>query len=307
MHLSLACRLWALAGACLLGCASADSPTTAPVYPATPEIGAPPVVADTPIDDAHGGRLYDAWYTELASEFEPRRKGGPHGDGTLDTATGSVLPDEGHGYRLKNLFGWDLRGSDGIYGPQYQNRADVRGVNLLADSRTVEELEQWLARGDDELPALGPVIPAADLHALAVFIDRVRTGELPHPDRIWTLSTTAPNNYVLNPGGDAARGKTLFADACAGCHGPRGEKIVIDEVASLGAFSRTKAYEGWFKMLNGHPGSPMERELAFSTGTEGASQIRDLLAALCDRQAFPALAGQTDVPDGDPRCGAYLR
>ena len=55
----------------------------------------------------------------------------------------------------------------------------------------------------------------------------------------------------------------MYDDACGHCHGADGADIKIDETLSLGAFMRTKAYEGWFKILNGHPGSPMGREIEF--------------------------------------------
>jgi hypothetical protein len=35
--------------------------------------------------------------------------------------------------------------------------------------------------------------------------------------------------------------------------------------------------------------------------------VLDILAALCDRKAYPKLAAGTDVTNGDARCGNYLR
>jgi hypothetical protein len=40
---------------------------------------------------------------------------------------------------------------------------------------------------------------------------------------------------------------------------------------------------------------------------EQAAIVLNVLAALCDRTAYPALEGATDVEDGDRRCGAYLK
>lgn len=250
--------------------------------------------------------MFDKWWVTAEVPFEPGAEGGPAGDGTLHNAAGDIVPPEGHDYRLKNLFGWDLRGRAGIYGPDYQAKPHVLATDLLADTRTEAELVEWLRTGDEELPAFGAVMSDDDLEDVAAFIVKIRSGVLPRPEQIWTLSPTAPKNYTLRPGGDAVRGREIYETSCAGCHGERGEHITIDGTLSLGAFMRTKGYEGWFKVLNGQPGTDMMREIEFTSGEQGAQVILDLFAALCDRGRYPALAGQADVPDDDPRCGAYL-
>jgi hypothetical protein len=259
-------------------------------------------------DDARGGRLYDKWYAELDLGFVPGAAGGPHGDGTLDDGQGAVMQDDGHGYRLKNLFGWDLRGTEGIYGPAYQNRPWVRPINLLVDDRTVPEIADWLEHGDAQTPAFGAVMPREAIEEIAVFIVGVRTGTLPRPDEVWALSESAPMKYVLQPGAEATRGAQRITEHC-GCHGPTGMEITIDDSHSLGSYARTKAYEAWLKVLNGHPGSPMGRELDLSSGDEprAAVQILEILAALCDRTRYPPKEHGSDVPDDDPACGEYLR
>jgi hypothetical protein len=264
--------------------------------------------AVTALDDARGGRLYDKWYAELDVDFVPGSSGGPHGNGTLDDGHGRVMLDDGHGYRLKNLFGWDLRGADGIYGPRYQNKPYVRAIDLLSDERSPEALADWLERGDDDIPRMGDVLSRASIEEIAGFIVAVRSGALPRPDEIWALSETAPGHYVLASGASPERGATQIAERC-GCHGATGLEIAIDEELSLGSYARMKGYEAWLKVLNGHPGSAMGRELdiGIGSGSAGSGQILDLLAALCDRNDWPPLTPEADVPDGDPRCGPYLR
>lgn len=279
------------------------SSTSAPREPAQEQVES----SSASVDDARGGRLFDKWYAELELDFEPGVSGGPHGDGTVRAADGRLYDHEGHQYRIKNLFGWDLRGAQGVYGAQYQKKAHVLSHNLLEDTRSVDELAQWLSQGDEDVPAFGTVMDDAALRDVAEFIVAVREGRLPRPEQIWTLSVDAPSNYVLNEGADVEQGAALYAERCAGCHGADGRDIAIDEVLSLGAFARTKAYEGWLKILNGHPGSEMHRMIEFGSGEEGAAQILDVLASLCDRSSFPPIDGQQDVPDGDPRCGTYLR
>jgi mono/diheme cytochrome c family protein len=205
------------------------------------------------------------------------------------------------------LFGWDLRGKNGIYGPDYQNKSFVLAHDLLADTRPVAELRSWLERGAADVPAFGQVLDARDLDELVTFVDRTRKGELARPDAIFRLEKSAPKGFVLNPGGDAERGAKLYADTCANCHGADGTKLPIDETESVGTLSRSAGYEIWFKIAHGHPGSSMLRQVNGANGAEQAAKILDLLAALCDRKAFPGLAASKDVPAGDPRCGAYLR
>lgn len=287
------------------GCSSPATKTAAPTTrPAQP-------------DDARGGRLYDNWRAEKRVEaFVPDSaktpaldgKGGPNGNGTLDDARGEPLANTGHDYRLKNLFGWDLRGARGIYGPEYQNKPYVLARDLLADTRSSEELRQWLAAGDDEgMPAFAAVLDDRDLDDLVAFLIKTRDRELVTPERVFTLDPVAPKGFVLLAGGDAARGKQRFAASCADCHGDDGREIAIDDVESVGSLARSSGYEIWFKIAHGQPGTDMDRQLEERGGQAQAQAVLDLFAALCDRSTFPATANGKDVSDGDPRCGAYLR
>ncbi|HVK65452.1 MAG TPA: c-type cytochrome [Polyangium sp.] len=279
--------------------------------------GAPPTAAPRVPDDARGGRIYDNWRAEkeLEKSFTPDSAktpeldgtGGPNGNGTLNDGAGKPLANTGHDYRLKNLFGWDLRGAEGIYGPEFQKKSTVVAQNLLTDKRSPAELRAFFARGADGLPALGAVLDDADLDDLVAYVVKTRSRDLAHPEAIFALDKAAPKNFVLLQGGDAERGKQRYAAACAKCHGADGRKVAIDEVHSVGTISRSSGYEIWFKILNGQPGTAMTRQVAEAGGAEQSQAVLDLLAALCDRKAFPALESGKDVPDGDARCGAYLR
>jgi hypothetical protein len=296
-----------------VACASGAPP------PAEPSEAAPAAVSPrVPVsDDARGGRLYDHWVAEkgLKEAFTPDAPrtpeldgtGGPRGNGTLLDGRGQPMPNPGHDYRLKNLFGWDLRGTSGIYGPDYHAKPYALDHDLLADSRSPDALYAWLEKGDDQVPAYGTVLEPGDLRDLVAFVVKMRDHELPQPGDIFALAKDAPKHYRLLDGADAERGKRTFRGRCADCHGDTGVAIRIDETESVGSLARTSGYEVWFKVLNGHPGSEMDRQVEEGTAAERAQAILDVLAALCDRTAFPPQSGGTDVPDGDPRCGAYLR
>lgn len=265
-----------------------------------------------------GGRLYDNWVAEKdlrqtftadaskTTEFDGR--GGPNGNGTLNDGAGKPLANTGHDYRLKNFFGWDLRGKAGIYGPAAQNKEYVLDVDLLSDTRSEAELFRHLKQGSTELPAFGALLDDNDLRDVVAFIIGVRTRALPQPMDVFELDAEAPKNYRLRPGADAKRGANTFGQRCSECHGADGARILIDDEETVGTLSRTSGYEIWLKILNGHPGSSMGPQILATDGSgpEQGQLILDILAALCNRAAFVAGLDK-DVPDGDVRCGAYLK
>ncbi|MBT9555907.1 MAG: hypothetical protein IV100_07760 [Myxococcales bacterium] len=266
----------ALVASLLFSCASAGPTSGSDAPPISPEV-----------NPYWGGRLFDKW-----SAITPAKPGAP----ALE--------------RLKNLFGWDLRGTAGHYGAKYANKKGALPVNLLDDRRSTAELRDWLRDGGDGLPAYGEVLGPREFDAIAQFIDAVRSHRLAQPSDVWTLDEKAPNFYRLNAGGDAERGRRYYADACASCHGDDGTLFLFDDGEyTLGSFMRQKAYEGWFKVLVGQPGSSMEEQVPKNLGgVEQGQWILDIAAALCDRAAFPRGTGKADeVADGDLRCGAYLK
>lgn len=303
----------------------APAPTSAPTAAAATGTSAPgpaPVSQVPPAPDtAEGGRLFDKFYgaSKPFASFKPDSgktktspdgKGGVDGTGILKLVNGDWLQnDTRHDYRFKNLFGWDLKGQAGIYGPSQMKKPYAVKRNLLAGKETIDELTALLTTGSEDIPAYGPVLDGSALRNIAAFIVAVRDGALPHPDSIFTLAPPDRGHYALRPGGDAARGQKMFGERCSGCHGADGTKLLFDDGAfSLGSHARQKAYEDWAKILNGQPGSPMGRQVQGATAKEMAQEILDLFAALCDRKAFPrGKATSEDVKDGDGRCAAYLK
>lgn len=260
---------------CAAACGGSTPPSAAP--------SAPVAVQPAP-DTALGGRLFDKWSAE-----------------TKQTAT---EPE-----RLKNLLGWDLRGKSGMYGPASFDKKTAIDVDLLTWKGDVATLATRLGAGEGALPAYGSVLSRAQLEALAAFVVAERDGTLPRAEAFVTMTSPAAKDYTLRSGGDAARGQKLFADRCAGCHGADGAAFLLDGGEfSLGTHARQKAYEDWFKILNGQPGTGMKRQVTGATAAEMTREILDLLTALCDRKSFPpGKATKPDVPDGDPRCGSALR
>lgn len=295
---------------------AAGPASATPASAATAEPAASGAPGSTAPDGGAGGRLFDKWYE--GKSFKPDDgktpaadgTGGPFGTGRLKLADGKEAIDTaGHQTRLKNLFGWDLRGAEGIYGPKYQKKKYVLSINLLTTKASRDELVRWFTSGHEGIPAYGDVLAPAEVGELVDFIVSMRDGRLARPEQVFDLSTTAPGNYTLRPGGDPARGAALIKARCATCHGDDGTTLLFDDGEfSLGMHSRQKAYEDWMKILNGQPGTAMGRQVDGADGAAMAQQILDVLSALCDRKAFPkGKAKGADVADGDARCGSYLR
>lgn len=271
-------------------------------------------------DALRGGRIYDRFYGEnTALAFTPDDastaaldgRGGPDGNGTLRDGLGRRLDNEaGHAYRMKNFFGWDLRGRDGIYGPEYQDVSYVAQINLIDDPLSRESLAALFTDGAEGIPAWGALLSEADLADLVAFVMAVREHDLPQPSDVWELDASAPKGYVLKPGARVAAGHTAIESRCTGCHGNDGTTLLFDDgELSLGMMGRSSAYEVWFKIALGNVGTPMRSQLPQNgSGIEKGQFVLDVLAALCDRSAYPvgAATGE-DVPVSDPRCGDYVR
>jgi cytochrome c553 len=150
----------------------------------------------------------------------------------------------------------------------------------------------------------------ADIEAMVDFMLAVRERRLPRPKDLYTLSPDSPNGFILAAGGDAERGQAFYDAQCAECHGADGTQIIFDNgEQSLGQHARYYGYAVAMISLSGEPGSEMGAEQALNlSAADQTSTLLDLLAALCDRERYPrGTATDPDVPDGDPRCGAYLR
>lgn len=310
-------RVSTVLGATMLA-ACASGPKPVEVSPAELTSHTASSEAVLPPAPGFGGRLFDNWAKELQADFVPDNpetpeadgKGGPFGNGTLPGRDGTPILNTGHDYRLKNLFGWDLRGADGIYGPRYKNKNHVLLPDLL---KNTDSREDWIIRldeGEDAIPAFGKVLTRPQIEAVVDFLLGVRDGNLPRPEEIFSLSENTPGNYQLVPAGDVERGQIYFTQTCSHCHGADGTSFMLEDGAlSLGMVMRTEGHETWAKILSGQPGTSMHSQVPQGASHDELTQIvRDLNAATCDRTRYPkGVATGQDVPDGDPRCGPHLR
>jgi mono/diheme cytochrome c family protein len=276
-------------------------------------------IATTSFDSnaLRGARLYDNFYEEHPEiGFRPDDpatpeidgSGGPFGDGTLPDGGGVVLDNApGHGYRLSNIFGWDLRGAEGISGPTYQDSAYVAHLNLLDSSLNREGVAEVVADGAQGVPAYARVLSEQDLGDVVAFIMAVRGGEWVQPGDVWHLDAAQSDGYILNPGGRVEVGRTAIRSSCGSCHGPDGTSLLLhDGQFSLGSLARSSANEVWFKMLAGSPGTSMTSQISLEDPWPAQAQkMLDVLAALCDPVAYPL--GGASGPDSSTEdgCGYY--
>lgn len=318
------CLSLSMAAALALGCSGTISEpsgdTSSSGSEAASDLASDVAEASAEGNTLRGGRLYDNFHTENAGlGFTPDDpdtvardgSGGPLGDGTLRDGNGDIMTNAAeHSYRIKNFFGWDLRGAEGVYGPAYQDKSYVAARNLLAPGLDRDDIARLLVDGAAGVPAYGEVMPEEDLADLVAFVMAVREHRLPQPGDIWELDADAPKGYVLRAGARVAAGHTAIGGACTNCHGADGTQLLFDDGEfSLGTLSRSSAYEVWFKIVAGNPGTPMMSQVPLRESAAVQAQwVLDVLAALCDRTRYPVgAASEPDVESGDARCGDYLR
>lgn len=192
---------------------------------------------------AIGGRLYDNWINVLESD----------GPGSTHPAWPAANKKKKGNttWRCKSCHGWDFRGSEGKYGAgSYKTGIKgVRGVDS-ADPKRI----QTILRNDTH--NFSPeMIPDQYMSWLAVFMSKGQYNI---------------RNYVSDTGevsGSPKRGKSIFQNVCAACHGYNGTALNWgddNEPAYVGTESNTNPWEVFFKIRHGHPGVQMVSLAAFS-------------------------------------------
>lgn len=199
---------------------------------------------------SHGGRLYDNWYAVLGKS----PPAGPH----PAWPPGSPAASPADTWRCAACHGYDYRGAlpaatakTGANG----NSSSVRNAERMALERIITAL------GDNNHRFSDDILPQAAKIHLALFLSR---GQY-----------TAARYYDANghAKGNAARGKELYLQSCASCHGLDGRAQIKPERTSLGAIASASPAEMFHKVRNGHVGASAAGLRAYSL----ASQV-DVLA-----------------------------
>lgn len=168
--------------------------------------------ADTPPapdDIIAGALLYDRWYAALGSDA-------PSGNMPIWARQSTNSRSGAETWRCVECHGWDYKGAQGAYGSG-SHYTGFPGVRDLAAERSIEELVGHLKGSRDPAHNFSAYMDDAALTRLAQFL---RFGLINDDDYIDDVSLKAI-------GGDVARGKSLYDQTCAECHGADGKKIVF--------------------------------------------------------------------------------
>ena len=216
------------------GEAAADEMSEEEAYHADYIFGVP---AD-PSEDwvlANGGRLYDKWYTVLdADKPEGTHPGWP----SSNSRTGDTT------FRCKSCHGWDYKGAAGKYGSG-SYKTGIKGVTGVIGK---DPAEIAAIIGNDTHGFTDEMIPADAKLRIATFLSR-------------GLYETA--DYIEDGGkakGDAERGRNIFQNHCAACHGHDGAALnwgSAEEPEYGGTLANENPWEVLHKIVNGHPGTEM--------------------------------------------------
>lgn len=204
---------------------------------------------------ALGGRLYDNWaavqFKELPEETHPAYPAAGRQSG-------------GATWRCTECHGWDGNGAAGLPIPE-EHHAGFPGVRAVRGVLTADGLRQILR--DDRHHYDRDKIPDTLIPPLTAFLDH---------GQVDIGSVVAPGSDGVAEGGDGERGRGIFQNVCAVCHGYDGKAIDFGGTAEpeyLGTVARVAPAEFVHKMVNGQPGQPMPVMRPF-----GDQAIRDLFA-----------------------------
>lgn len=189
-----------------------------------------------------GGRIYDKWYAALNSPLLP-------------TKTHSAYPKEGkfpgtESWRCKECHGWDYKGKDGAYGTG-SHFSGAPGLRKLEGSDP-DKIPQILS--DKTHGFTKKQIPEFGMKAVALFLTKGQ-----HETDRYIDSKTGKVE------GDTERGKLIYQNICAACHGFNGKAINFAEgeegeegdAEFVGTIANVNPWETLHKILNGQPGQPM--------------------------------------------------
>ena len=187
---------------------------------------------------AYGGRLYDMWWAVLLSDPpEETHPAYPDTDGLSGPDT----------WRCVACHGWDYRGREAVGIPGIHNvfGADPGRIAAVLRDETHAYTEE--------------LIPDEALEALALFVSK---GQVPVSRHI-----DPEGGWVR---GDAGRGRRMFQNLCAICHGFNGQAWIEGEEAgmnSLSAVIRANPWRALHKVMNGQAYSDMPAMRGFDLQT----------------------------------------
>ncbi|MBZ8135324.1 c-type cytochrome [Afifella sp. IM 167] len=206
-----------------------------------------------------GGRIYDNWWMALNRDApEETHPGWPSSN---TQKAGDVT------WRCSACHGWDYLGADGQHGSD-DYRTGVGGVRT-AEGRALEEIATILR--DERHRYSEAMISDGEALWLARFLSRGQ-------HEADALIDKASGRAL----GDPQRGKEIFQNICAACHGYDGTALDWGEGtahAHVGTEANGNPWEVLHKIRNGNPGHEMISLRAFT--------IEDAVSVLTYAQSLP--------------------
>jgi len=193
--------------------------------------------ADHAVQLKRGGLLYDKWFAVAGAK--------PEGTHPLYPAEGKKSGETT--WRCKECHGWDYLGRDG----RYKSGSHYTGIEGVYEYRTMSVAELIGVLSGKEVAAhdFSAYLAREDLESLAVFIREGLVDFREVLDREGKVK------------GDLRRGKGLYEQHCASCHGADGNKLDFKSkkpgVQGVGWLARKNPQESLHKIRWGHPGSKM--------------------------------------------------
>lgn len=224
----------------------------------------PAIVVAVDLEDvAEGGRYYDKWWVDTNLQ-EPKE--------THPAYPVTAKKKGSATWRCKECHGWDYRGRDGAYstGSHYTGIPGIR-TQASADPSAVLTILLNATHQYDK------VLPRAVLNRLSQFVAQ---GQLDMSQYI--------DSQTRQVNGNARKGRAVFEDNCAKCHGRDGREMNLAHETGkpeyVGTIAEKNPWETLHKIRNGQPGSEMA---AHHMGSRRGMKMGNMMGAM--RETMPAM------------------
>ena len=204
-----------------------------------------------------GGLMYDKWWQVAEGASEPTE------DHPLWALQSSNINDGSTTWRCKECHGWDYKGIDGAYSSG-SHKTGFTGVYHAGSAAKVAEILEIMEGGDNADHDFSKVMGDEALRDIANFLTEGLIDDAKYID----YSTKG----VI--GADLTKGKELYDDTCALCHGADGWMIDFgDHDQGVGDLASGNPWETLHKIRFGHPGAAMPSSIKNGWSTEDAADV----------------------------------
>jgi Cytochrome C oxidase, cbb3-type, subunit III len=254
------------------------------------------VETPSPDDMIQGAILYDRWYSALGQQA-------PEGDMPIwdrQSTNSRTGPDT---WRCVECHGWDYKGSQGAYNSG-SHFTGFPNISALVPNLPEQEIVDHLKGSKDPAHDFSSYMDDASLGRLALFL---KFGLIDDDQYIDDVSLK-----VI--GGDQERGKALYEQVCANCHGMDGKLIVfrtegVDE--DLGSVANRDPWRFLHRTRFGVAGvdMPVGAKLGWSAedGRDVLAYVQTLPVGVIPPTTEPASANETpQSPIGGPPSNSIL-